>query len=103
MAQATVSIRMDAELKNQMEKLCDELGMNLTTAFTIFAKKAIRERRIPFEVSASAATPAEKEIVMIQKATVYDLKRILREQPDKTYTQEELEKILDAYITGAEQ
>lgn len=45
----------------------------------------------------------EKEIVMIQKATVYDLKRILREQPDKTYTQEELEKILDAYITGAEQ
>lgn len=47
--------------------------------------------------------PTEKEIVMIQKATVYDLKRILREQPDKTYTQEELEKILDAYITGAEQ
>lgn len=47
--------------------------------------------------------PTEKEIVMIQKATVYDLKRIFREQPDKTYTQEELEKILDAYITGAEQ
>lgn len=45
----------------------------------------------------------EKEIVIIQKATVYDLKRILKENPDKSYTQEELEKLLDAYITGAEQ
>ena len=47
--------------------------------------------------------PTEKEIVIIQKATVYDLKRILEESPDKTYTVEELKKILDAYITGAEQ
>lgn len=61
MAQATISIRMDAELKNQMEKLCDELGMNLTTAFTIFAKKAIRERRIPFEVSAGGTDPFYSE------------------------------------------
>ena len=45
----------------------------------------------------------EKEIVIIQKATVYDLKRILEESPDKTYTVEELKKILDAYITGVEQ
>lgn len=62
MAQATISIRMDAELKNQMEKLCDELGMNLTTAFTIFAKKAIRERRIPFEVSAGGSSERMKEL-----------------------------------------
>ena len=45
----------------------------------------------------------EKEIVIIQKATVYDLKRILKESPGKTYTQEEVEKLLDAYITGVEQ
>ena len=62
MAQATVSIRMDAELKNQMEKLCDELGMNLTTAFTIFAKKATRERRIPFEVSVDCPDARMKEL-----------------------------------------
>ena len=47
--------------------------------------------------------PTEKEIVIIQKATVYDLKRILKESPGKTYTQEEVEKLLDAYITGVEQ
>ena len=51
MAQSMVSFRMDSELKSKMEKLCDELGMNLTTAFTIFAKKMTREHKIPFEVS----------------------------------------------------
>ena len=34
-----INFRMDAELKKSMEKLCDELGMSMTTAFTIFAKK----------------------------------------------------------------
>ena len=47
--------------------------------------------------------PSEKEIVIIQKATVYDLKRIIEAEPDKTYTAEELKKILDAYISGVEQ
>jgi len=47
--------------------------------------------------------PSEKEIVIIQKATVYDLINIIEETPDKTYTAEELKKILKAYITGVEQ
>ncbi len=51
MAQAMVNFRMDADLKKRMEAVCDELGMNMTTAFTVFAKKVTRERRIPFEVS----------------------------------------------------
>lgn len=52
MAQAVnVNFRMDAELKKSMEQACSELGMSMTTAFTIFAKKVSREKRIPFEVS----------------------------------------------------
>ena len=51
MAQTTISIRMDEELKKNMELTCQELGMNMTTAFTIFAKKMTREHAIPFEVS----------------------------------------------------
>ncbi|MBR1696132.1 MAG: type II toxin-antitoxin system RelB/DinJ family antitoxin [Selenomonas sp.] len=47
-----VNFRMDSELKKNMEKVCADLGMNMTTAFTIFAKKVTREKRIPFEVSA---------------------------------------------------
>lgn len=51
MAQTLVNIRMDEALKKDMERTCHELGMNMTTAFTIFAKKMSREKRIPFEVS----------------------------------------------------
>ncbi len=52
MAQAMVNFRMDEELKKNMEKTCREMGMSMTTAFTIFATKVCREKRIPFEVSA---------------------------------------------------
>jgi len=51
MAQVLVNIRMDEDLKKSMEKTCQSLGLNMTTAFTIFAKKMSREKRIPFEVS----------------------------------------------------
>jgi len=51
MAQVLVNFRMDEELKKSMEHTCQLLGMNLTTAFTIFAKKVSREQRIPFDVS----------------------------------------------------
>ena len=52
MAQVLVNFRMDAKDKKGMEDVCKELGMSMSTAFTIFAKKVGRERRIPFEVSA---------------------------------------------------
>lgn len=47
--------------------------------------------------------PPDEWNLIVQKATVYDLMRIIKENPDKTYTQEELKKLFDAYITGAEQ
>lgn len=50
MASTTVNIRMDADLKQKFEDFCEDMGMSMTTAFTIFAKKAVREYRIPFEV-----------------------------------------------------
>jgi DNA-damage-inducible protein J len=48
---ATINIRLDDDLKKNMETVCKELGLSMTTAFTIFAKKMSREHRIPFEVS----------------------------------------------------
>ena len=52
MAQTSVNIRMDAELKRQFEAFCADMGMSMTTAFCVFAKKAVREYRIPFEIGA---------------------------------------------------
>ena len=51
MAQVLVNFRMDADDKKGMEEVCKELGMSMSTAFTIFAKKMRREKRIPFDVS----------------------------------------------------
>lgn len=51
MANVNVTIRMDSDLKKQAEELFSELGMSLTTAITIFMKQAVREKRIPFEIS----------------------------------------------------
>ena len=51
MPQVLVNFRMDDEDKKGMEEVCKELGMSMSTAFNIFAKKMRRERRIPFEVS----------------------------------------------------
>jgi len=52
MAQATVNFRMDESLKKGMEQICKEMGMSMTTAFTIFATKVNNERRIPFDITA---------------------------------------------------
>lgn len=51
MSQTIVNFRIDTEDKISLEQLCDNLGLSLSTAFKIFAKKMIREQRIPFDVS----------------------------------------------------
>lgn len=47
-----VNFRMDSDLKKGMERVCKDMGLTMTTAFTMFAAKVSRERRIPFEVTA---------------------------------------------------
>lgn len=46
-----VNFRLDEADKKRMENVCNELGLSMSAAFTIFAKKMGREHRIPFEVS----------------------------------------------------
>jgi DNA-damage-inducible protein J len=52
MGQAILSVRMDEKLKKQFDSLCNEFGMNTTTAITVFAKTVVRKRKIPFEITA---------------------------------------------------
>ncbi len=51
MAQTTISVRMDDALKQQFDAVCEELGLSMSTAITMLAKKMAREKRLPFEVS----------------------------------------------------
>jgi len=46
-----VNFRLDEADKKRMENVCNELGLSMSAAFTIFAKKVGREYRIPFEIS----------------------------------------------------
>lgn len=51
MATIDITIRMDEDLKAQLQELVSNLGMDMTTFFTISAKQAVREQKIPFDVS----------------------------------------------------
>ena len=51
MATTNITMRIDEELKRQAEELFSDLGLNMTSAFTVFVKQAIREQRIPFTIS----------------------------------------------------
>ena len=48
---ATINVKTDSELKKQAENLFSDLGMNMTTAFNVFLRQAVRENRIPFEIT----------------------------------------------------
>ena len=63
MAQTNINIRMDEQLKKQFDHLCNELGMNMTTAFNIFAKTMVRQQRIPFEVSLETPNAETREAI----------------------------------------
>lgn len=60
---ANINIRMDANLKKQFEAFCADMGMTMTTAVNIFAKKAVRENRIPFEISGDIPNAETQEAI----------------------------------------
>ena len=51
MSQSTVSVRMDEALKQEFDTVCNDLGLSMSTAVTMLAKKMAREKRLPFEVA----------------------------------------------------
>ena len=63
MANININIRMDSDLKQQFEAFCNDVGMTMTTAFTVFAKKAVREYRIPFEIGAEVPNADTKKAI----------------------------------------
>lgn len=83
MAQTNINIRIDEDLKKQFEQFCSDIGMSMTTAFCIFAKKTVREHKIPFELSSDP---------FYSEANMARLKESIRqvESGEKTLTEHEL-------------
>lgn len=61
MAQTTINFRMDEELKQQFEAFCTDVGMNMTTAFSVFARTVVREQRIPFAITTDIPNAATRQ------------------------------------------
>ena len=81
-----VSIRMDADLKAQADALFGEMGMNMSTAVNIFIRQAVREGRIPFDISikrpnrdAPAAAEAEQSVKEPSEKNITDMDTLFEE------------------------
>lgn len=95
MALTAKTIRMDNELKVQLDALCDEFGMSANTAFNIFERAVVRKRRIPFTIE----SPAKEDVMNKGKAAFDELRRIAAENG---LTGMSLEEIIKAIALARE-
>lgn len=72
---ATISVRMDDNLKQQTEDILDELGLNMSTAVTMFAKAIVRERRLPLDLSIDPFYSAGNQAVLNRTIAEYEANR----------------------------
>lgn len=49
---AQVSFRIDDKIKKDAEQVCDDIGISMSAAITIYLKRLGKERRIPFDLVA---------------------------------------------------
>lgn len=80
MATTNITMRIDTGIKAQLQDLMSDLGLDMTTFFTMAAKQAIREQRIPFEVS--------RDIPNAETVEALEEVRLMKQNPafGKTYT-----------------
>lgn len=58
MAKSTLKVRMDAELLRKLEDFCADVGMSVSTLITIFARRVVKDQKLPFEIKGD--TPNEE-------------------------------------------
>ena len=89
MAITTVSVRMDDKLKADFDKTCNDLGLSMSTAIIMLAKKMTREQRIPFEVSIDPFY-SSKNLTALSESIAQ-----MKQGKTVTKTMEELEALVD--------
>lgn len=87
-----ISIRLEDKDKQALDEMCAEMGMSVSTFFTIYAKRALRERRIPFEINA----PLDPFYSESNRKALQASEAELRQGKVITKTLEELEALADA-------
>ena len=64
MSQTTMSIRVDSDLKQRFDTLCDEFGLSNTAAMMLFIKTVVRECRIPFEIKMNTVEESRRKALL---------------------------------------
>lgn len=72
---ATISVRMDDNLKQETESILDELGLNMSTAVTMLAKAIVRERRLPIDLSIDPFYSAINQSILSRAIAEYEAGR----------------------------
>lgn len=80
---------MDDQMKKELDEMCEAMGMNISTFYMIYTKKALRDRRIPFDIEAPADPfYSEQNMAQLRKSA-----QQVKEGKIITKTMEDLEAI----------
>ena len=86
MRQTATTIRLDADLKAEFDKLCEEFGMSANTAFNIYVKTVVRQRRIPFQIE----TDSIDEVTERGRRAFWEIRRMAAENGTAGMSLEEI-------------
>lgn len=100
MSQTAFSIRMDDGLKRDFSQFCENIGMTMSTAFVVFAKAALRDRRIPFEIYDYPVSAPSKGKRITGEEALKSFERIRAEVQSRAVPEMTMDEI-DAEIAAA--
>lgn len=93
MGQSTISVQLDDTIKKQFDSLCAEFGMSASTAFNIYVRTVVRQRKIPFEITAENDPFYDESNMKILKESIAQMEKYPERNVVKTL--EDLEEFVD--------
>lgn len=87
------SVRMEKKLKNSFDKLCEDFGMSMSTAFTLFAKAVVRDKKIPFTIMSSKSKTRADDFTKA-KENFYAIRNDYKKKGGKELSLDEINKAI---------
>ena len=91
MKTTAITFRMEEELKKQTEETLDRIGLNMSAAFTVFAKAIVRTGSIPFELTLDPFYRPDNQKELLRRIELYESGKTREQQVSVTI--EELEAL----------
>ena len=93
MATTNINVRVDAELKKSAEALFNDLGLNMSTAITMFLKSAVKHDGIPFEIRRQTPN-AETKAALAEYSE-------MKKHPENYKRYSSFDELMDEVLTDA--